>query len=450
MTPTSSQALPPGWRTCVLDDVKADIANAIVGGPFGSELVRSDYTDGGVPVIRGTNLGKGERRFYTDDFVFVSETKADELARHLARPGDVIVTQRGTLGQVGLVPTGTQWQRFVLSQSQMKLTCDPAKADPEYIYYWLLTPEARDWTERHAITTGVPHTNLAILRQTPVRLPPPPQQRAIARALGSLDARIETCEAMNHDLDRLACLVFRAWFRQFAPTYARRAGALHESTAPAEAALFPDDVEASELGRIPRGWIPTPIAHLATFNNGTAFNQDDICPSTHVGSKPIIKIGEIKRGLTDQTQYTRDPRKARPIDSGDLLMSWSGNPQTSIGTFLWHGGPAFLNQHIFKIDPPAAHWRGFMYCLLRELQPQFVEFARSKQTTGLGHVTQADLRGLHVARPPDLLVQAFDRRLAPIFARITGNGALLRDLLRAREHLLVALTTGAIPAPYAD
>lgn len=446
MTPMT-EALPPGWRTCVLDDIKADIANAIVGGPFGSELVRSDYTPDGVPIIRGTNLGTGQRRFYTDDFVYVSETKADALARHTARPGDVIVTQRGTLGQVGLVPQDTAWPRFILSQSQMKLTCDPAKADPEYIYYWLLTPEARDYTERHAITTGVPHTNLAILRQTPVRLPPPAQQRNIARALGVLDDRIATCEAQNTELDRLVRLVFRTWFRDFQPTYARRAGQLHPSTEPSESALFPDDIEASEIGRIPRTWVPTPVAQLATFNNGTAFNADDLCPSTHPMGKPIIKIGEIKRGFTDQTQYARNPRKARPIDSGDLLMSWSGNPQTSIGTFLWHGGPAWLNQHIFKVEPRATHWKSFMYCLLRELQPRFVEFARSKQTTGLGHITQADLRSLLVARPPDILVLAFDKRVAPTFARIAANGALLRDLLRTREHLLVALTRGTLTAP---
>jgi type I restriction enzyme, S subunit len=443
----SGAPLPPGWRACVLDDVKADVPNAIVGGPFGSELVRADYTETGVPIIRGTNLGSGERRFYTDDFVFVSEAKADDLARHVALPGDVIVTQRGTIDQVGLVPAGTQWPRFVLSQSQMKLTCDPAKADPEYIYYWLLTPEARDYTERHAITTGVPHTNLAILRQTPVRLPPPAQQRSIARALGTLDARIEVCETMNTDLDRLARLVFRTWFLEHAPTYARRDGAVHPSTDPLEAALFPDDVEASEIGRIPRGWLATPVAELATFNNGSAFDPDDICPPGRTGSKPIIKIGEIKRGISDQTQFALDPRRGRPIDSGDLLMSWSGNPQTSIGTFLWHGGPAWLNQHIFKIDPPAAHWKAFMYCLLRELQPKFVEFARSKQTTGLGHVTQADLRGLLVARPPDTLVAAFDRRVAPLFARIFANGAYLRDLGRTREYLLVALTRGTLPAP---
>lgn len=445
---TQPTPLPPGWRTCVLDDLKADIANAIVGGPFGSELVRADYAEDGVPVIRGTNLGTGERRFYTDDFVYVSDSKADDLARHQARPGDVIVTQRGTLGQVGLVPPGTRWSRFLLSQSQMKITCDPARADPEYIYYWMLTPEVRDYTIRHAITTGVPHTNLAILRQTPVRLPPPAEQRAIARALGQIDERIALCEAQDDQLDRLARLIFRAWFLDHAPAYANRDGTNHASADDDEQALFPDAfTNTDQLGRIPRGWTPTPLASLAEFNNGTAFASADLCARTHPGGRPIIKIGEIKRGITDQTQYAYQPRRARPIEDGALLMSWSGNPQTSIGTSIWYGGPGWLNQHIFLVEPPAAHWRGFLYCLLRELQPRFVEFARSKQTTGLGHVTQADLRALYVARPPDPVVTAFDRRLADVFARIAANGAHLRELIRARRHLLVAFTRGQLTAP---
>lgn len=435
-------ALPPGWVACTLDDIKALAPYAIAGGPFGSDLVRADYVADGVPVIRGGNLGAGERRFYTDDLVFVSEAKADRLARHIARPGDVVVTQRGTLEQVGLVPQGTPWRRFILSQSQMKITCNPARADPEYIYYWLLTPEVRDYVARHTITSGVPHTNLAILRATPVRLPPLAQQRAIARALGRIDARAALAEAVNDQLDRLARLVFRAWFIEHAPTDSRSRGERHASTSPAEAELFPAALAPAPAGPLPRGWRALPLTDCATYQNGTAFSAADFGPDGL--GRPIIKIAEIKRGITDQTRFALDPPGARAIDDGDILMSWSGNPHTSIGTFLWHGGPAWLNQHIFKVIPPAPRWRAFTYCLLRELQPRLVELARSRQTTGLGHVSQKDMQTILVARPPDALAEAFERRTAPIFARIAANGALLPALARAREALLVKLTSGEL------
>ena len=442
--------LPPDWVTCTLDDIKAPGPHAIAGGPFGSDLGRADYVPHmpdapAVPVIRGSNLGAGEARFYTDDLVFIAADKAAQLARHTALPGDVVVTQRGTLEQVGMVPAGTPWPRFILSQSQMKITVDPARADPEYIYYWLLTPEIRDHVERHTIAAGVPHTNLTLFRQTPVRLPPLRQQRAIARALGVLDARVALAQAMNDALDRLVRLLFRTWFIEHAPTDSRARGELHASTGFTEAALFPATREApGPIGPLPTGWRAVPLTTCANFQNGTPFTGGDFCLRGH--GKPVIKIGEIKRGITDQTRWAEDPPGARAIDDGDLLMSWSGNPHTSIGTFIWHGGPAWLNQHIFNVVPPAPRWRAFTYCLLRELQPRFVQLARSRQTTGLGHVSQKDMKTLIVPRPGDALAEAFERRTAPAFARIAAHGQLQRTLARAREALLVKLTTGELPA----
>jgi type I restriction enzyme S subunit len=432
---------------CTIAELGAGVPNAIAGGPFGSELGRADYVDPaeGVPVIRGANLGAGERRFYTDDLVFISRRKAEALARHTARPGDVVVTQRGTLEQVGLVPDDTPWERFILSQSQMKVTCDPTLADPEYLYYWLLTPESRDYVARHAITTGVPHTNLAILRATPVRLPPLPQQRAIARALGCVDARAALAEDMHDELDRLIRLVFRTWFIDHVPAYSRRDGERHPSTDEAEAALFPDDVVGGPAGRAPKGWPLVPLTQCADFQNGSPFSAGDLCERGR--GRPIVKITEIKRGESAQTQYALAPSRGRAIDTGDILMSWSGNPHTSLGTFLWTGGPGWLNQHIFKVVPPAPHWRTWVYCLLRELQPRFVEYARSKQTTGLGHVTQADMRQLLVPRPPDALAAAFERRMGPAFQRMLASGMHGRVLARARQHLLVQFTRGLLTAP---
>ena len=60
-----------------LDSLAAPIKNAIVGGPFGSNLIGSDYTPSGIPVIRGQNMGE---RWVGGDFVFVSEEKGNALA----------------------------------------------------------------------------------------------------------------------------------------------------------------------------------------------------------------------------------------------------------------------------------------------------------------------------------------------------------------------------------
>jgi type I restriction enzyme S subunit len=97
-----------------------DIATKIAMGPFGSDIKTDNFVPAGVPIIRGGNLTSG--RFNGEEFVYLTEEKADELLNSNAYPSDVVFTHRGTLGQVGLVPDNP-FKRYVVSQSQMKLTC---------------------------------------------------------------------------------------------------------------------------------------------------------------------------------------------------------------------------------------------------------------------------------------------------------------------------------------
>jgi type I restriction enzyme S subunit len=117
--------------------------------------------------------------------------------------------------------------------------------------------------------------------------------------------------------------------------------------------------------------------------------------------KPVIKIAELKAGVIGQTKFTQQTFAPEyHVTSGDMLFSWSGNPDTSIDVFWWRGPDGWLNQHIFKVEPIEGIDKVYFYYLLKYLGPNFAEIARNKQTTGLGHVTIRDLKELTVAVPP--------------------------------------------------
>ncbi|WP_393916396.1 restriction endonuclease subunit S [Halostreptopolyspora alba] len=195
-----------GWRRVTVGDLAVE--KGITGGPFGSSLGGKDYENSGVPVIRGNNLDP-DRRFNTDEFVFVSPEKADtRFAGNLAEPGDVIVTQRGTLGQVGIVPP-TPFDRYVISQSQMRLRVDRDLAHPEFVYYCLRSPGVVREIRGQAISAGVPHINLGILRSLEVDLPPLAEQRAIAAVLGALDDKIAVNERVTRASNELCHALYR-------------------------------------------------------------------------------------------------------------------------------------------------------------------------------------------------------------------------------------------------
>lgn len=124
------------WPQKKLELLASKERYSFIGGPFGSKLTSHDYVDHGVPVIRGSNLNNG-RYLDMSDFVYVTDSKVrEDLSSNLAKPLDLVFTQRGTLGQVAIIPDDGISDRYVVSQSQMKLTVDDAKADRLFIYYY--------------------------------------------------------------------------------------------------------------------------------------------------------------------------------------------------------------------------------------------------------------------------------------------------------------------------
>ena len=181
---TEVGVIPGDWECSTINAIAAFARNAIVGGPFGSDLVSRDYVGDGVPVIRGQNMGS---RSLEGPYAFVTPEKADSLEANLARPGDVVFTQRGTLGQVSLVPPGP-YSRYLVSQSQMKVTLDRDAVSTDFFHCWFSSDGGQKSISQNTIQTGVPHINLGILRSLPVPLPTYPEQRAIAAALSDVDA----------------------------------------------------------------------------------------------------------------------------------------------------------------------------------------------------------------------------------------------------------------------
>ena len=123
-------------------------------GPFGSNIKTDCFVDHGVPVLNGDNISGyllSERSFR-----YVEDEKASQLKKSIAVSGDIVITHRGTLGQVALVPDKTKFDRYVISQSQFLLTCDQCALLPEYVLFYFHTDAGRRKLLANDNTTGVP------------------------------------------------------------------------------------------------------------------------------------------------------------------------------------------------------------------------------------------------------------------------------------------------------
>lgn len=141
--------LPEGWETRKMGELPVRIAM----GPFGSRIKTENFAAIGVPVIRGGNLTDG---FVDDDFVYVTPEKAEELRSAAAFPGDIVITHRGTLGQVGKIPSRSRFEKYIVSQSQMLLGYNTEYLSLHYLFEFLRSVEGVNALLSNTTTTGVP------------------------------------------------------------------------------------------------------------------------------------------------------------------------------------------------------------------------------------------------------------------------------------------------------
>lgn len=420
------------WSTIRIEDV----AKKLAMGPFGSDIKTDNFVSVGIPVIRGNNL-TGER-FQDADFVYLTNAKADELKAANAFPNDIIFTHRGTLGQVAIIPQNAIYNRYVVSQSQMKLTCDISKVDPSFVFYFFRSPQGQHALLANTSTTGVPAISRPLTSLKQIRIPYPslPEQRAIARVLGSFDDKIELNRKMNATLEELARTLFKSWFINFDPVHAKAAGRDPAGMDAATAALFPDSFEEAQGRKVPKGWEVKGLDEIATFLNGLALQK---YPAKGDDFLPVIKIAQMRKGHTEGSDKASPSiPQAYIIENGDVLFSWSG----SLEAMLWYGGRGALNQHLFKVSSDR-YPKWFYYLWVLHFLPEFQFIAAGKATT-MGHIQRYHLTESKVVVPPSDLIEAANNLLKPLFDELENKNLQSQTLIELQNTLLPKLMSGEI------
>lgn len=163
-------------------------------GPFGSDIPVSSFTSEGVPVLNGHSVSKVK---LIDTFKnYVSEEKAKTLKKAVAQQGDIIVTHRGTIGQISYIPIGSRYKKYVISQSQFRVRLNEDSVNPHFVASYFLSPKGQSFLLEKKGHTGVPAlaqptTNF---RKLCIPLPSLPEQDRIVNAFEDIDDLISSLE----------------------------------------------------------------------------------------------------------------------------------------------------------------------------------------------------------------------------------------------------------------
>lgn len=401
--------IPNDWDVKKIIDVKADDKRAIAMGPFGSNIKAENFVGQGVPVIRGTNLNFA--KYVDGNFVYLTEDKANELIGSNCKPMDLVFTHRGTIGQVGLIPKN-KFERYVISQSGMKLTVNPEIIDPEFLFYFFKSEFGQYQILKYESQVGVPSISnpLTSLKEITVPVPPLPEQQAIASVLSSLDDKIDLLHRQNKTLEAMAETLFRHWFIE----------------------------EAKE------DWEEILITDLFEVKDGTHDSPKQSEVGFHLITSKHIHNGQIdfdSAYLVSNIDYEKINQRSK-VEQFDILFSMIGTLGLIYIEMNEKVDYAIKNIGLFKTSQNPK-WCYFLYLWLKSsFGNEFIEENKSGSTQE--YISLGSLRKINFKVPNvekiDVLNSAVDKQFNKIFA----NKKQIQTLENLRDTLLPKLMSGEI------
>jgi type I restriction enzyme S subunit len=389
-----------------------DLINEISMGPFGSNIKVECFVDSGIPVLNGSNL----TGFALNDnsFRYVTPEKADSLGKANAYRGDIVITHRGTLGQIVFIPENSKHSRYVISQSQFRVKCNE-KILPEYLVYYFHTNAGQHKLLSNASQVGVPALARAstTFQTLEIDIPDVTEQRKIVDLLETIREKIELNNAINNNLLEQALAIYKDWFCDY----------------------------ALSDGILPENWKITTIDAISSLvTRGIAPKYDDSSDQIVLNQKCIrdhtIDISLSRRHL---------PKKINEkwISKGDLLINSTGTGTLGRVAQVWfEANNMTVDSHVTIVrpkDPILQSYIGF-WGLSHESEIE----AQHTGSTGQTELPRDRVKAMELPLPDEDTLSKFNELVIPMTSTVISNQEENDRLSQLRDALLPKLMSSEL------
>lgn len=184
-----------------IGELALDERGSIRTGPFGSQLLHSEFTEEGEVAVLGID-NVVTNKFRWNKPRFISGDRYEELRRYTVRPGDLLVTIMGTCGRCAVAPADIPTS--INTKHLCCITLDRSKCLPEFLHAtFLFDHMLRNHLGAREKGAVMPGLNMGVIKSVPVRVPPIDLQHGFARAVKKLDEPIEASTTSTTTLETL-------------------------------------------------------------------------------------------------------------------------------------------------------------------------------------------------------------------------------------------------------
>jgi type I restriction enzyme S subunit len=335
----------------------------------------------------------------------------------------------------------------------------------EYLHYFLQNADIQSY-----LTGAVmPKLTQGNLNRIPVRYPDLGYQKLIVQVLEGLDNKIDLNRRINQTLEAMAQAIFKSWFVDFDPVKAKIAAKQegrdplraamraisgkpdaeldtlppeHYAQLAATAALFPDEMEESELGEIPRGWQVNSIGQFGDVVCGKTPSKAN--PEYFGAGIPFIKIPDMHSSVyvvnpSEQlTALGAASQAKKTIPSGSVCVSCIA----TVGKVVITHEPSQTNQQINSIVPKFSQFTTYLYFQMKEKGKEFHDLASGGSATL--NMNTSTFSKVNVLMPNFEVLTKFSVLVAPLFSEILLRQKESAVLSEKRDTLLPKLLSGEL------
>lgn len=399
-----------------------------------------EFCDQGVAFIRAGNMEDGHIDFGSASRI--NDIALSRIRKGIGKPLDILLSHKGTVGRIALA--GHDSPPYVCSpQVTIWRTLDESVIDRYYLLYWMRSGHFRMQLESVKSRTDMAdYASLTDQRSFTVPLPKIEEQRRIGAILGSLDDKIELNRRMNRTLEELARAVFKAWFVDFLPVRAKQDGAKSFPGMDADTfTLFPDSLEDSPLGPIPRGWRRQSLLGSAcVLSGGTPSTQTKEYWSGDIqwaSAKDVSQCDDPFLLKTERliTEHGLNESPTRMIPKHSTVIVARG---ATTGRMVILGDSMAMNQTCYALHSPEP------FFLHLSMQHIVGELLQSSHGSVFNTITTDTLRRTTVIAPPRPIKMAFERTIGPSMELVGTNCRGSQTLAATRDLLLPKLLANGV------
>ena len=378
----------------------ADLIDEIAMGPFGSNIKVSCFVDSGVPVLNGSNLEGFSLSEKT--FRYVTRKKADSLNKANAHRGDIVITHRGTLGQIVFIPQDSKYDRYVISQSQFRVRCND-KVLPEYLVYYFHTPIGQHKLLSNASQVGVPALARpsSTFQQIEVVLPELSIQKCVVEIISTIQKKIVNNQELNDNLLDQAQTLYKQH--------------------------FPYSVQDD----LPDGW------RIGTVGEIIEIHDSKRIPLSGADRMKMEKKIYPYYGAASLMDYVDN----YIFDGKYLLLGEDGTVVDDAGypilQYVW--GQFWVNNHAHILTGRLGFNVESLYMLFKQTPVKSIVTGAVQPK-----ISQANLRSVQVVIPPEHNLKEYNDLVEPLFSLLRANEEECKSLAALRDTLLPKLMSGEI------